>query len=246
MYDTYAEVFSERGASYHRAMAECPRARDAEFRAILEPLREKAGGSLCDLPSGGGYLARFLPAAMSYFGVDPSDDFIEAGPAGLDLIKADLPTVPLESGSIDYIVSLAGLHHEPDLSAVFREMRRLVRTGGRAVIADVAADTPPARFLNGFVDRNNPMGHCGHFLDEGLCGLLEAAGFEVVDDQLIGTPWTFDTTEQAGEFCRKLFWMPSLSASDVAEAMDREIGLRWGDGKVQVEWVLRRLVCDAV
>jgi hypothetical protein len=129
---------------------------------------------------------------------------------------------------------------------VFLEMRRLLKARGRVVIADVAADTAPARFLNGFVDRNNPMGHCGHFLDERLSALLEAAGFAVVDDRLIDTPWTFDTMDQAGEFCRKLFWMPSLSAPDIADAMQREIGMKFIDGRPQVEWVLRRLVCDAV
>jgi hypothetical protein len=124
-------------------------------------------------------------------------------------------------------------------------MRRLLKAGGRAVIADVAVDTRPALFLNGFVDRHNPMGHEGHFLDERLGGLLEAAGFEIVDDRLVETPWKFDTMEQGGEFCRKLFWMPSLDVAAVVEAMDREIGVKFDEGKPQVCWVLRRLVCDA-
>ena len=40
MFDTYAEIFSERANSYHSAMKRWPRARDAEFRAALEPLAE--------------------------------------------------------------------------------------------------------------------------------------------------------------------------------------------------------------
>jgi hypothetical protein len=39
--------------------------------------------------------------------------------------------------------------------------------------------------------------------------------------------------------------MPSLSVTDVADAMQREIGLRSSDGKLQVDWVLRRVVCEA-
>jgi SAM-dependent methyltransferase len=246
MFETYSEIFAERGAAYHRAMAECPNARDSEFRAVLEPLADIADGLLCDMPSGGGYLAAHLPAGMRYVGVDPSDDFIAACPAGVERIKADIASVPLPHASVNYVVSLAALHHEPDLPAVFREMRRLLKRGGRAVVADAAVGTPPALFLNGFVDANNPMGHEGHFLDERTAGLLEDAGFAVADDRLVAMPWAFDSLDQAGEFCRQLFWMPALDAEAVAEAMDREIGFDMVEGRPHLRWALRRIVCDVV
>ena len=181
----------------------------------------------------------------AHVGVDPSDDFIDACPAGLDRIKADLVAVPLDDASVDYIVSLAALHHEPDLPSVFREMRRLLRAGGRAVIADVAIDTAPAVFLNGFVHANNPMGHEGHFLDDRIAGLLENAGFMISNDRLVDVPWQFETRGQAGQFCRQLFWMPSLDAGAVADAMDREIGFFASDGQIHLRWQLRRIACSA-
>jgi SAM-dependent methyltransferase len=245
MFGSYAEIFAERGAAYHEAMAACPHARDAEFNAVLEPLSDRPEGLLCDLPSGGGYLAGYLLPQMRYVGIDPSDDFIEACPAGLDRIKADLNAVPLADGSVDCIVSLAGLHHEPDLAAVFREMRRLLKRGGRTVIADVGANTPPAFFLNGFVDANNPMGHEGRFFDGGTVALLEDAGLKVTEDRLLDVPWQFESRQRAGQFCRQLFWMPSLDAESVADAMEREIGIEESADKVEVRWMLRRIVCDA-
>lgn len=246
MFESYAEIFAERGSAYHSAMGACPRARDAEFLAVLEPLRDRLDGRLCDMPAGGGYLAAYLSNGMDYVGIDPSDDFIDAFPLGIRCIKADLTDVPLPDASIDCVVSLAALHHEPDLAAVFREMRRLVKPEGRAVIADVAVNTRPALFLNGFVDANNPLGHDGHFLDHRTAPLLEEAGFQIADDRLIDVPWQFETREQAGQFCRRLFWMPSLDADAVARAMDHEIGLEEADGAVRVCWILRRIVCDAI
>ena len=245
MFETYSEIFAERGAAYHRAMAECPSARDAEFRAVLEPLRGRTG-LLCDMPSGGGYLAAHLLQGMGYVGIDPSEDFVRACPAGVECIQASIASAPLVEATVDCVVSLAALHHEADLSAVFREMRRLLKPGGRAVIADGAVGTPVAAFLNGFVDANNPMGHEGHFLDELTAGLIEDAGFTIAEDRLVDMPWRFDSLAEAGAFCRQLFWMPSLSADEVAEAMDREIGFDMVDGCPQLRWALRRIVYDAV
>jgi SAM-dependent methyltransferase len=246
MFDNYAEIFAERGAAYHRAMAECPKAREAELRAVIEPLRGLPAGTLCDMPSGGGYLAAYVPAGMRYIGVDPSEDFVRACPPGTLCIKAPISTVPLGDGTADYVVCLAALHHEPDLAALFREMRRLLKPGGRVVIADAAAGTPVATFLNGFVDEHNPMGHVGIFLDKQTAGLIEEAGFRIADDALVDMPWKFDTIKEAGAFCRQLFWMPDLDAAAVADAMYRQIGFDVIDGRPHLRWALRRVVADAV
>ena len=245
MFDTYAEIFAKRATEYHHAMRASPRARDAEFHAMLDPLRDAAPGLICDMPSGGGYLADYLPPGMDYVAVDPATDFFVEWPQPLRRIVAEITSVPLPDRSVDFIVSLAGLHHEPSLPRVFAEMRRLLRSGGRAVIADVAVDTAPARFLNGFVNEHCPLGHDGHFLDDQTTLALEAAGCGIVDDRLIDVPWSFATIEEAGEFCRYLFGMTGLSAAETAAAMAREIGFAMEDGRPQLRWVLRRIVADA-
>lgn len=241
MFDTYAEIFARRAAEYQLAMTTWPHARDAEFRCVLEPLDGRAGGLLCDMPSGGGYLAAYLSGGLRYLGIDPAPDFFVGWPEHLERLNAEIVKVPLADQSVDYIVSLAGLHHEPSLPAVFAEMHRLLRRGGRAVIADVAVDTAPARFLNGFVAENNPMGHEGRFLDDNMPAFLQGAGFDIADDRLIEVPWTFESLDEAGEFCRLLFGIFDLDAAAVTEGMAREIGF---DQQGRLKWVLRRIVCD--
>ena len=244
MFDTYAEIFAQRAADYHHAMKASPRARDAEFSAVLEPLHGRASGLVCDMPSGGGYLADYLREGLDYIAIDPATDFFVEWPRPLQRLLAEITNVPLADQSVDYVVSLAGLHHEPSLASVFAEMRRLLRPGGRAVLADVAVGTRPATFLNGFVAENCPLGHDGRFLDEETGPALEAAGLKVVDDRLLDVPWVFADLNEAGEFCRHLFGMTGLDATTVAEAMDREIGFAMDRGEPRLQWVLRRLVCD--
>ena len=245
MFDTYAEIFEKRAREYHRAMKASPGARDAEFLAVLEPIRDAGPGVLCDMPSGGGYLAGYLWPGLEYLAVDPATDFFVEWPKGLRRVVAEITKVPLPDSSVDYIVSLAGLHHEPSLPRVFEEIRRLLRAGGKLVIADVAIDTPPAGFLNGFVAENCPLGHDGRFLDAQTVPALAAAGFDVSDDRLLDVPWSFDSLEEAGEFCRYLFGMTGLGPAETTEAMGREVGFDIESGRPRLRWQLRRIVADA-
>lgn len=246
MFDTYAQIFEKRAAEYHRAMRQFPRARDAEFSAVVEPFRDASAGLVCDMPSGGGYLADHLWAGMDYIAVDPATDFFVGWANPSQRLRAEITEVPLADQFVDYVVSLAGLHHEPSLLHVFQEMRRLLRVQGRVVIADVAVDTPPARFLNGFVAANCPLGHDGHFLDERTAPALAAAGFAIADDSLIEVPWTFESFAEAGEFCRNLFGMTALGVEETADSMEREIGFNASGGHPLLRWVLRRIVADAI
>ena len=246
MFDTYAEIFERRASEYHFAMKQWPLARAAEFQSVLEPLADVPDGLVCDMPSGGGYLADYLRPGLGYVAIDPASGFFVEWEQPRQRLTAEITSVPLSDGTVDHIVSLAGLHHEPSLPAVFAEMRRLVKRGGRVIIEDAAVDTPPARWLNGFVAANNPMGHDGSFLDEKTAGLLQSAGFAILSEGPVRIPWVFDDFDAAGDFGRHLFGVTSLDPPAVAEAMGREIGFDLVDGRPHLRWELHRFVCEAV
>ena len=244
MFDSYADIFSERAGLYHRAMAAFPLARRSEFEAMVSPLAGRGVSSVCDLPSGGGYLAAYLPSEWRYTAVEPTDAFAELCllEPGQQLVRSPLTAVPRPDGSFDAVISLAGLHHEQDKLAILREAARLLRSGGTAVIADVAAGSNEDRFLNGFVDANSQMGHRGEFLDEQFAVDVEQAGFAIASDDLVATPWTFDSRTDAAAFATDLFGV-SASPQEVEEALQSTVGFEDSDGRVAVTWYLRRLVC---
>src|SRR5262245_52512858 len=51
--------------------------------------------------------------------------------------------LPFEDASFDVVVSRSAVHHFPDPTAAFREMARVVRSGGRVITVDVQSAEAP-------------------------------------------------------------------------------------------------------
>ena len=81
VFDTYKDIFNKRGKAYHEAMALAPDARKQEFDLILEQAQIKEGQTICDMPSGGGYLQYYLPEFdIDLISVESSREFFELIP----------------------------------------------------------------------------------------------------------------------------------------------------------------------
>ena len=90
---------------------------------------------------------------------------------------------PLEDGSIDTIVIRYALHHFPDVEGSFREMRRVLKAGGKLVISD---PTPDPDDTGGFIDRymrTRPDGHIRFYPFPELKAIAERNGFKFVSQQ---------------------------------------------------------------
>jgi SAM-dependent methyltransferase len=117
--------------------------------AVAE-LRE--GETVLDLGSGGGIdvllSARRVGAAGRAIGVDMTDEMLElarrnaaeAGATNVEFRKGTIEDLPLDAASVDVVISNCVINLSADKGAVFSEIARVLREGGRMGISDIVAD----------------------------------------------------------------------------------------------------------
>jgi arsenite methyltransferase len=122
------------------------------------------GETVLDLGSGGGIdallSARRVGPAGTVYGLDMTDEMLtlarhnarEAGLTNVHLLRGLIEAIPLPAESVDVVISNCVVNLSTDKPAVYSEIARVLRPGGRVGITDIVADdelTPADRGARG-------------------------------------------------------------------------------------------------
>lgn len=240
MFESYTDIFTQRGAQYQAAMTRWPEARDAEFRQVLQDAQLAPNLVVYDAPSGGGYLADYIDEPLDLIEVETTAGFTGEQPEDNSrLLCTSLDAIPLGTASADRIISLAGLHHTYPRTTIYQEFARLLRPGGLLAMADVDQGSFCDAFLNEFVDRYCPSGHRGRFFDAGLPARLQASGLLVQADRRVSVNWRFASTADMADFCRLLFGLDLADRETMLVGIRNYLGYEEHEDHVLLNWELR-------
>ena len=147
-----SNAWSARGSSY--ATSELHK-RGPSLEKLLALARPNVADTCLDLGTGTGHTAAALAEhAAQVIGLDVSTGMLRAARElyrrpNLEFIQAPAQETGLPGASFDIITARHTLHHHPDLAATLAEAARLLKPGGRLVIAD---EVTPDAAVNDTVD----------------------------------------------------------------------------------------------
>ena len=179
----------------------------------------KEGDTVLDLGSGAGFDC-FLAAKRTgetghVIGVDMTPEMLakaranaeKGGYTHVEFREGEIEKLPVEDNSVDIVISNCVINLSPDKEAVFSEIHRVLKPGGKFFVSDIVLSAPLPDSI-----RNSAAAYtacvAGALLKEDYLAKIQASGFKEVNvlkeatfplDALTNDPNVRDLSEKLGD-----------------------------------------------
>ena len=191
--------------------------------ASLQP-----GQTILDLGSGAGldcfFAAKKVGELGHVIGVDMTPEMIERARSSaerLDIRNVEfrqgyLEDLPLESGTVDVIISNCVINLSPDKSKVFAEAFRVLRPGGKLAVSDIVTDGPLPDVIKKSL---SAWAGCvaGAVEADEYIGMMKSVGF--TDISIVPVFFDHETVDSAIGDMKDMIELKTVSREDVYKAV---------------------------
>jgi ubiquinone/menaquinone biosynthesis C-methylase UbiE len=202
MNDTRNLVKQQFGAHAQNYVTSRDHSKGESLERMVELAQPQPDWRVLDVATGGGHTAlAFAPHVREVVATDLTPEMLSAaekfirgkGISNVIFREADATALPFGDGEFDLVTCRIAPHHFPDCAQFVREMARVLKSGGLAVMVDnvVPENIVAARHVNAFEKLRDPSHHWAYSQADWL-SFFAAAGLKVTHTELFRKPLDFD------------------------------------------------------
>lgn len=155
------------------------------YQPLLDELDKNVEGKLLDVGCGtGNILCKLVNGERELFGIDLSENMVRECSKRIgsyaDIKIADAEHIPYKDNFFDVLICNASFHHYPHPEKVLKEMKRVLKNGGRLLIGEGYAIQPFRAILN-LSFRFSNSGDFKSYGKHEFIKMLEDNGFHIAE-----------------------------------------------------------------
>jgi SAM-dependent methyltransferase len=235
MHTSYIDRFGKNSGLLH-AYADDNSPRASEIKPLFDVMNLQETQTVLNVPFEGNLLKQIT----TNIEITLADFVVPDSLKDWNIVKTDYDLDGIPSAYFDVILSSAGIHHlnNDEQLQFLIATRRVLKTHGRLLMAEVKESSRTSRFLDQFVGKYTGTGHTGNYLKEDFVSVAALAGYQTIKRETIVCPWLFRNEDHLFDWMNKFFGLSNISKETLLSQVGEILGLTKENEALAVNWEL--------